>query len=258
MRNWLNWSVVILATLGTVASASAEPPKKLAVDLGGGVKLGLTLVPAGEFTMGDNESKPAHPVVITKPFYLGVYEVTQAQWEAVMGNNPSRFKDARNPVESVSWDDCQEFLEKLNALAKTKAGRFALPTEAQWEYASRAGSTKRFCFGHDKPGLLDYGWHIKNSESKTHPVGEKKPNAWGLYDMHGNVAEWCQDWYEWQYYEKSPTEDPMGPTAGTTRVVRGGFWGSSAWRSRSPYRDHNSPRRSGRHLGLRVCIVPAE
>jgi len=258
MRNWLIWPVVIPIALGPVASEGAEPPKKLAVDLGGGVKLDMVMVPAGEFTMGDNESKPAHPVNITRSFYLGTYEVTQAQWEAVMGNNPSRFMGAKNPVERVSWEDCQEFIEKLNAKAAAEAGRFALPTEAQWEYACHAGSKERFCFGHDKPGLLDYGWHVKNSESKTHPVGEKKPNAWGLYDMHGNVAEWCQDWYDKQYYERSPTDDPTGPTIGTARVVRGGFWGASAWRSRSAYRDHNSPRRFGRHLGLRLCLVPTE
>lgn len=261
MRNWLIWSVVIL-TLGTAASEDAKSSKKLAVDLGGGVKLDLIMVPGGEFTMGDNESKPAHAVKISQPFYLAAYEVTQAQWEAVMGHNPSRFKGARNPVERVSWEDCQEFIEKLNAkvtaTTETKAGKFALPTEAQWEYACRAGSKTHYCCGADKPGLLDYGWHVKNGQSKTHPVGEKKPNAWGFYDMHGNVAEWCQDWYDRQYYEKSPTDDPSGPTAGTARVIRGGFWGASAWRSRSGYRDHNSPRRFGRHLGLRVCLIPAE
>lgn len=258
MKNWLAWSVVIAISLGTVASVSAAPSKRLAVDLGGDVKLEFVLVPAGEFTMGDNESKPAHPVKITKPFYLGAYEVTQAQWKAVMGTNPSRFKGAQNPVESISWEDCQEFIKKLNAKIGTAAGKFALPTEAQWEYTCHAGSKHRFCFGHDKPGLLDYGWHVKNGESKTHPVGEKKPNAWGFYDMHGNVAEWCHDWFEWKYYEKSPTNDPTGPAEGTSRVVRGGFWGSSAWRSRSAYRDHNSPRRFGRHLGLRLCLIPAK
>ena len=175
-----------------------------------------------------------------------------------MGNNPSRFINSSNPVERVSWNDCQEFIAKLNAKTDTKAGKYTLPTEAQWEYACRAGSENKFCFGGDKPGLLTYGWHVKNSESVAHPVGEKKPNAWGFYDMHGNVAEWCQDWHQPDYYEKSPTEDPVGPAAGKVRVVRGGFWGASAWRSRSAYRDHNSPGRYGRHLGLRLCLVQLE
>jgi len=255
MRNWSVWPVVILAALRAAASEGDEPRKKLAVDLGGGVKLDMVMIPAGEFTMGDKESRPAHKVKITRPFYLGAYEVTQAQWEAVMGGNPSRFKGAENPVERVSWEDCQEFIKKLNAKVGSELGRFALPTEAQWEYACRAGSEKHYCFGGDKPGLLDYGWHVKNSRSKTEPVGAKKPNSWGLYDMHGNVAEWCQDWYGPKYYEKSRTNDPSGPARGTARVVRGGFWGASAWKSRSAYRDHNTPRRFGRHLGFRICLI---
>ena len=241
-----------------ITAASVGVPEKLAVDLGGGVKIDMIMVSAGEFTMGDNESKPSHTVKLTRPFYLGQFEVTQEQWEAVMGNNPSRFTNPSNPVERVSWNDCQEFIAKLNAKAGTKEGNYSLPTEAQWEYACRAGSENKFCFGGDKPGLLDYGWHVKNSESAAHPVGGKKPNAWGFYDMHGNVAEWCHDWYQTDYYEKSPTEDPEGPAVGTVRVVRGGFWGASAWRSRSAYRDHNSPRRYGRHLGLRLCLVQPE
>ena len=242
----------------TLAAASVQGPDKLVVSLGSGVKLNMIMVAAGEFTMGDNESKPSHPVKITRPFYLGQYEVTQKQWEAVMGNNPSRFTDASKPVERVSWYDCQEFIAKLNIKAETDMGKYALPTEAQWEYACRAGSENKFCFGGDKRKLLNYGWHVNNSGSVTHPVGEKKPNAWGFYDMHGNVAEWCRDWYEPDYYEKSPTKDPVGPAAGTVRVVRGGFWGASAWRSRSAYRDHNSPRRFGRHLGFRLCLVQPE
>ena len=123
----------------------------------------------------------------------------------------------------VSWDDCQQFLGKLNAKVGTGAGKFALPTEAQWEYACRAGSTTRYCFGDDESQLGEYAWYDANSDSKTHPVGEKKPNAWGLYDMHGNVLEWCEDWYdEWWpkgsttpwYYASSPTDDPPGPSGG--------------------------------------------
>ena len=165
-------------------------------------------------------------MTITKPFYLGKYEVTQEQWEAVMGSNPSNFKGPKNPVEQVSWDDCQEFLDKLNAKAGGQGGKFVLPTEAQWEYACRAGSTGKFCFGDDEKQLGEYAWYDENSDSKTHPVGEKKPNAWGLYDMHGNVWEWCQDWYG--AYGAEAVDDPSGPTTGSGRVFRGGGWNNAA------------------------------
>ena len=161
---------------------------------------------------------------ITKPFYLGKYLVTQEQWEAVMGNNPSHFKGPKNPVEQVSWDDCQQFLEQAQREGRPRGGKFQLPTEAQWEYACRAGSTTRYCFGDDESELGEYAWYDANSGSKTHPVGEKKPNAWGLYDMHGNVWEWCQDWYDGGYYANSPTDDPTGPATGSDRVFRGGGW----------------------------------
>ncbi|MFN0128196.1 MAG: formylglycine-generating enzyme family protein [Verrucomicrobiales bacterium] len=268
MSNLWIWFVVILSTVGTILSQGAEQPltavagkespKELTVDLGGGVKLEMVLVPAGEFMMGDKENKPAHKVKITRPFYLGKYEVTQKQWEAVMGNNPSRFKGARNPVEQVSWDDCQKFIETLNAKAGLQAGRFALPTEAQWEYASRGGRETRYCYGDEKPGLVEYGWFSDNSGSRTQPVGGRKPNDWGLFDMHGNVSEWCQDWFGGDYYANSPEDNPAGPEAGTSRVVRGGFWGGSAWACRSPFRDYNSVSRLGHHLGCRVSLVLAE
>ncbi len=170
---------------------------EISVELGGGVKMEMVLIPAGEFLMGSPESdkdastdeKPQHRVRITRPFYLGKYLVTQEQWIAVMGSNPSLFKGIKNPVEMVSWDDCQQFLAKLNAKSGPGGGRFQLPNEAQWEYACRAGSTTRYCFGDDASGLRDYAWYSANSRDTTHPVGEKKPNAWGLYDMHGNVCE---------------------------------------------------------------------
>ena len=167
------------------------------------MKLDLVLIPAGEFLMGNDRGfGPIHKVRITKPFYLGKYLVTQEQWQAVMGSNPSYFQNARNtgfagsvpaggaknPVERVSWDDCQEFIEKLNANVAGGKGRFALPTEAQWEYACRAGSTTKYCFGDDDSQLGEYAWYGGNSGKQTHPVGEKKPNAWGLYDMHGNAC----------------------------------------------------------------------
>jgi formylglycine-generating enzyme required for sulfatase activity len=216
-----------------------------------------------------SDEKPQHRVRITKPFYLGKYLVTQEQWEAVMGNNPSHFKGPKNPVEQVSWDDCQQFLRQAQREVGVRGGKFQLPTEAQWEYACRAGSTTRYCFGDDESGLGEYAWYDKNSGNKTHPVGEKKPNAWGLYDMHGNVWEWCQDWYDGGYYANSPTDDPTGP--GSNRVLRGGSWfarrvlpvgvavtgtrpstGTPTWASASPwFRRKRLPRRAYRRLPLR-------
>ena len=160
------------------------------------------LIPAGTFQMGspvdeegryDNEQQ--HQVTISRPFYLQTTPVTQGQWQKVMGNNPSSFTAGGQdcPVEQVSWDDAQEFLAKLNRIEEIDTYR--LPTEAEWEYACRAESTGRFCFGDDEAGLKDYAWYNNNSAGKTQPVGQLKPNAWGLYDMHGNVWEWCRDWY---------------------------------------------------------------
>jgi formylglycine-generating enzyme required for sulfatase activity len=235
---------------------------QIAVDLGDGVKLKMVLIRAGEFLMGSPESdkgapreeKPQHRVRITKPFYLGTYPVTQEQWKALMGNNPSHFKGSKNPIENVSWDDCQEFLERLNRKLSAGEGRYRLPTEAEWEYACRAGSTTRYCFGDDESGLDEYAWYDGNSGKTTHPVGEKKPNAWGLYDMHGNVREWCQDWYFWAYYAGSPMVDPMGPaTTSPWRVVRSGCWDGDDTLCRSAHREAGLPDNRRDCVGVRVC-----
>ncbi|MGO9107662.1 MAG: formylglycine-generating enzyme family protein [Thermoguttaceae bacterium] len=248
------------------AQQEASDTVSTTVDLGNGVKLEMVWIPAGEFLMGSPDSdvetrsseKPQHQKRITCPFYLSKYLVTQEQWESVMDNNPSRFKGPKNPVEMVSWDDCQAFLEKLNAKIGTQGGKFELPTEAQWEYACRAGSNTRYCFGSDESELGEYAWYAANSDGKTHPVGQKKPNAWGLYDMHGNVREWCQDWYDSGYYAGSLRDDPKGPATGLYRVDRGGSWRSPAWECRSASRGFYEP--SDRHgsLGFRVSLVPAE
>jgi formylglycine-generating enzyme required for sulfatase activity len=186
-------------------------------------------IPPGEFMMGCsagdttcivNES-PAHRVAITRPFEIGKYEVTQAQWEAVMGANPSRFRGADRPVENVNrWEDAEEFIARLNAF--NDGYRYRLPTEAEWEYAARAGSTGPFQ-GASAPA--DVAWFNQNSGMETHPVGQKPPNAWGLHDMLGNVSEWVADWYDPVYYATSPTLDPQGPPTGNMRVFRGGSSG---------------------------------
>jgi len=173
----------------------------------------FVVINSGKFEMSVN--REAHAIRITKRFQLGKYEVTQAQWKAVMDTNPSQFKGPDLPVENVTWNDAQEFLRKLNE--KNDGYSYRLPTEAEWEYAARAGGD---------------GWKVDtaqiwfggNSEGHTHAVGKKKPNAWGLYDMQGNVWEWCQDWYDAEYYKNSPSEDPQGPPSGTIREYRGGDW----------------------------------
>jgi formylglycine-generating enzyme required for sulfatase activity len=258
MKNFVIWCVVLLTMAGTAFSDTKEPPKELAVDLGGGVKMEMVLIPAGSFLMGDAVAKPVHKVRITKPFYLGKYEVTQEQWEAVMGNTPSRSREDKRPVEQITWDDCQEFIEKLNAKTGGQGGKFVLPTEAQWEYACRAGSTSKFCFGDDENQLGEYAWYSKNSGGQAHSVGEKKPNTFGLYDMHGNVWEWCEDWFGSDYYAKSPTDDPRGPTTGSLRVNRGGSEYSASCFCLSVSRLGFKPGSRDYNLGLRVARVPAE
>jgi formylglycine-generating enzyme required for sulfatase activity len=260
------FTVAIAAEPKDAGGKTTDPPKELAVDLGKGIKLELVLVPAGEFLMGspdsdkdaDADERPQHRVRITKPFYMGKYLMTQEQWEAVMGNNASYFKGPKNLVEDVSWDDCQQFLDKLNKRQGNPAGKFVLPTEAQWEYACRAGSKTRYYFGDDAAKLGDYAWYDKNSDNKTHPVGEKKPNVWGLYDMHGNVWEWCQDWYDDGYYAKSPADDPTGPATGSYRVFRGGSWNYPAGGCRSAIRIRFLPGGRFFNLGFRVSLVPAD
>ena len=194
---------------------------------------------------GDSEcafdESPRHRVQITKSFQMGKFEVTQAQWQAIMSSNPSFFKGADLPVEEVSWDDIQQFLTRLNG--RNDGYRYRLPTEAEWEYAARAGSTDKYA-----GGVLDQiAWYGDNSSSwehsssTTHPVGGKKPNAWGLYDMLGNVWEWCQDRYSSGYYSSSPVADPHGPSSGVYRVLRGGSWYNFTWQLRVSFRAVNTP-----------------
>ena len=206
----------------------------------------FVLIPAGEFMMGsengEDDEKPVHQVIISRSYYLGKFVVTQVQWETVTGNNPSHFTGSNLPVEMVSWEDCQEFIQRLNAWEGGTAYR--LPTEAEWERACRTGTTE------DDMGNLDaMAWYDKTSYGQTHPVGQKQPNAWGLYDMHGNVWEWCQDWYD--SYPSGTVTDPVGPSSGSRRVVRGGGWGIDAPRCRSACRGL-TPAPHASYLGVRL------
>ena len=220
----------------------------------------LKLIPTGTFTMGDangDSDETPHQVTLTKPFMLGVYEVTQSQYEQVMGNNPSKFKGADNPVEQVSWDAAVEFCRKLSSLPAEKAAGnvYRLPSEAEWEYACRAGTTTQYSFGDDESDLGQYAWYDGNSGRKVHPVGDKQPNAWGLYDMHGNVYEWCQD--RFGDYRSGMVTDPTGPASGSSRVNRGGSWFNSAEFCRSAYRSGDSPSLRSSDYGFRVSLSPS-
>ena len=221
----------------------------------------LTLLPSGRFRMGSksgaSDEEPQHEVMLTKWFMLGLHEVTQSQYERVMGKNPSSFKGANNPVEWVSWEDAVKFCQKLSALpAEKAAGRvYRLPTEAEWEYACRAGTTTKYSFGDDDTELGNYAWFSGNSGKTSHPVGGKQPNAWGLYDMHGNVWEWCQDWYG--DYPSGAVTDPTGAASGSGRVGRGGSWFITAEFCRSALRGRYYPSSRYYYFGFRVSLSPS-
>jgi formylglycine-generating enzyme required for sulfatase activity len=226
----------------------------------------LVLIPPGELLMGAPDSdtgaqaaaKPQHRVRITAPFYLGTHEVTQQQYDQVMGTNPSRFRDdPQRPVENVSWSQAAEFCRRLSELPDELAAGwvYRLPTEAQWEYACRAGSTTAYSHGDSAKTLADHAWHHDNSGGTTHPVGQKRPNAWGLYDMHGNAWEWCADWYSDDYYAWSPTDDPTGPELGEYRVFRGGGWRYVAASCTAAFRSRGNPKLPGDGRGFRVAMV---
>ncbi len=207
IQRWFKFSfqvAVVVVLMGSIVSCS-KPEN-------------MVSIPAGEFMMGSadsnqDEERPVHDVALGA-FYMDKYEVTQADYEGVMGINPSHFKGADRPVEQVTWHESKQYCEKLEK---------RLPTEAEWEYAARGGTITNYYWGDEDSG--DYAWFSE----ETHPVGEKKPNAYGLYDMSGNVGEWVQDWYGYNYYKSSPSTDPQGPSSGQLKVRRGGF-GSSATR----------------------------
>ena len=234
------------------------PPPQAITETVKGVPIEMNLVEGGTFLMGgqDNEvqedENPAHNVTLNT-FYIGKYPVTQAQWRAVMNTNPSHFKGDNLPVEQVSWEDAVEFCHRLSKLTgKT----YRLPTEAEWEYAARGGQQSKGYKYAGSNNIDTVAWYDKNSGSTTHPVGQKNPNELGLYDMSGNVWEWCNDWYAADYYKNSPANNPTGPTSGTSRVLRGGSWRSYAQRCRSAYRDNFTPSIRDRNRGFRLVCVP--
>ena len=252
----------------------------------------LVLIPPGEFMMGspkelvEEELKadggnqlykahlpgegPQHRVRITKPYWLGVTDVTQGEYQRVMGSNPSKFQgDPKRPVERVSFLDAEEFCRRLSELPGEKGAQrpYSLPTEAQWEHACRAGNPGPWSFS-PQPGPLsaawvekllgEYAWFKANAGGQTHPVGQKRASVWGLFDMYGNVWQWCQDGYDKGYYSKSPTDDPVGPRIGSGCVFRGGSWFNPAWYCRSANRYSRKPGVRGDNVGFRVSLVVAE
>jgi formylglycine-generating enzyme required for sulfatase activity len=278
---------------------AAHLGKPLEIENSIGMK--FSFIPPGEFMMGSTEEEveqllkeakerqepqwyidripsesPRHRVRITGPFYLGLHEVTQAEYQQVMGVNPSAFsaegkeagKEAgkvagldtsRHPVEMVSWDEANAFRERLSAMPEERtSGRvYVLPTEAQWEYACRAGTTRKWSCGDDEVVLRDHAWYSRNSGRRTHGVGEWKPNAFGLFDMHGNVWEWCADWYGSDSYAASLVDDPQGPASGSDHVFRGGCWDYSAGHCRSAGRYGITPDFRYSDRGFRLALVPA-
>ncbi len=227
-----------------------------------GVSFLMKLVKAGTFMMGatpemeddalDNEF-PVHKVTLTKDYYMGETQVTQALWQAVMGKNPSWFPgNDQRPVECVSWNDCQDFIEQLNRIT---GEHFRLPTEAEWEFAARGGNESKGCRYAGSNDLDEVAWYDEEcGKGSTHPVAGKQPNELGLYDMSGNVYEWCADWYEEDYYQTSPEVDPQGPASVPFRVLRGGSWDGDAWFCRLSHRDWNDPVNGGYGCGLRLLL----
>ena len=261
-RKWLPWTVAVgVAAVVFVAIMLLRPqpddepiPPKPQSNL---PEIEMVWVSGGTFTMGatseqgsdaNDREKPAHSVTLSG-YYIGKYEVTQAQWKAVMGNNPSSFKGDNLPVERVSWNEVQEFIKKLNQMTGKS---YRLPTEAEWEYAARGGNNSR---GNKYSGSDNVGsvaWYFQNSGSTTHPVGSKSPNELGIYDMSGNVWEWCQDWYG--DYSSSSQRNPKGPASGSVRVYRGGGWSYISRNCRVSFRDCNSPGGRSLNLGFRLVL----
>ena len=276
-----SFNVVIIDKNGKRTGEKAHTARQKIVTLANGVTLDMVYLPGGAFQMGSpdgvgsSNEYPRHAVTLA-PFYMAKTPITQAQWEAVMGSNPSNWKDANRPVEQVSWNECQEFVKKLNAnpsyspliqgghppqsplIQGGQRGVFRLPTEAEWEYACRAGSQAAYCFGDNADGLTEYAWFDGNAGSQTHPVGKKSPNAFGLLDMHGQVWEWCQDTYVDSYHDAPHDGSARGMLGDEkAKVLRGGSWVGKANYCRSAYRNWYDPDNRLNGYGLFGCRVVA-
>ena len=250
-------AIVMLLFCGVQGCTESE---KLADESNYTNSIGLEFVklPEGEFMMGSpsdeeeilSNENPVHKVTIENSYYLSKYEVTQEQWKSVMGNNPSYFKGDDLPVESVSWYDVQKFINKLNEMEGTN--KYRLPSEAEWEYACRAGTTTTYFFGDNESKLGDYAWYWGNSEKMTHPVGQKKPNSWGLYGMSGNVLEWCQDKWHDNYADAPSNGSAWEEGNSSYRVVRSGSWNASPKACYSAYRFRLVPDTRVKFVGFRL------
>jgi uncharacterized protein (TIGR02996 family) len=238
-----------------LASGVTPAGPRLVLHLGGETFLEMTLIPPGSFWMGtDGEEggeglteKPRHHVTLTRGFWLGVVPFTQTQWELVMGDRPSEFVGPNRPVESITWTRSRKGCRKLGRML---GGRFRLPNESEWEYACRAGTYSRFHSGHEEPDLQRAGWYRVNSDDGTSPVGQLTPNAWGLYDMHGNVYEWCEDHF--RTFTHDPVINPVGAET-SSHCIRGGYWGRPYLSCRSAFRDSYSRGSRASIAGFRVA-----
>lgn len=258
MKPLFNVSLFIFVSLSVMA---AEPADETRITLPGGVEMEFRLIPEGDFLMGSEDDEegrhgdegPVHHVTITEPFYFGTYEVTQRQWLTLMDDNPSLFAGRLdNPVERITWNEAQQFIDKLNELGQ---GAFRLPTEAEWEHACRAGTQTRFHWG-DDPGykiIYQYSWFNPITHAQTMPVGGKKPNPWGLYDITGNVWEWCLDWKG--PYTAEAKVDPRGPDSGELKCFRGSSWYDAPDKQRSANRHGHAPDERYSTIGMRVVKI---
>ena len=243
---WKAFLLVSLWTFAAISGAHAAPV------FSNSIEMKFSRIPAGTFAMGRGASDavPAHTVTISTPFYLGKYEVTQAQWREVVGSAPSQFTDDNRPVENVSWNDVQLFLHALNEREGTS--KYRLPTEAEWEYAASLGSQGAYQFGESSAEVGFYVWYNFNSGGASQPVGIKKGNALGLHDMQGNISEWVHDFYETAYYSHSPSLNPPGPDTGQERVARGCSWNHDVSLSGFTNRFHFDPDERSAFIGFRV------
>ncbi len=248
----LSLILTFLVSLVCCCDTAPATPREITTESG----VQMILLPGGTFTMGDENGEideTPHKVTVS-PFFIDKFEVTQEEYERVMGSNPSKVKGRKNPVEQVRWSDAVRYCNERSQLeglepaydlktwtCRFEANGYRLPTEAEWEYAARAGTTTTYSFGSSEANLRQHGWFKANTGGKPRPVGQLRPNSWGLFDMHGNVWEWCNDFYKVDYYAESPQNDPKGPESGDKKVLRGGCWNSTPDACRSAYRYNESP-----------------